>query len=122
MKDKICYYCGMPASTKDHVIPKAILKTFDIQFNSESLHQYIKNRTLLVPSCRECNNLLGATIQESLTARKAYLKKKLKQRYKKVLKMPKWTEEELNQMGKNLRSSIIASMNEKELIKKRIAW
>lgn len=47
-----CFYCNEPATTKDHVIPKAkLLKT-----------QTIKNNT--VPACKLCNTTRGCVPQE----------------------------------------------------------
>jgi len=118
----ICYYCGLLACTEDHVIPLSILNTLDRIADPETYRKLIKNRTMLVPACRECNCLLGSTYQKTLEERKAFLKKRLKQRYKKLLNTPDWSQAELNEMGPNLKKHIISCLYERDLIRRRIRW
>jgi len=102
-----CYYCGAVATDREHVVPR----------------QYIPNNNIMkVDSCKECNLLLGYTVQDSLQLRKDYLKEKLRIRYKKILTLPEWTEEELEEMEYNLRLHIEQGRRLKEIIKERLAW
>ena len=118
----ICYYCGAHADVIDHVIPKCILRSIGAVDDTEIYNRLLGKRMLLVPACRECNNLLGATYQSTVKARKKFLKQKLKIRYKKLLKMPDWNIWELNHLNDNLRSYIISSLEQRTLIKERLRW
>lgn len=117
MIDDICYYCGLPADVIDHVIPKIVLKSHDAVG-----HDIRKNRTLTVPACRECNSLLSASVQKTLQERKRELKIRLKRKYKKLLIMPEWNEEELSELSPRLRQYIEASQKHKQLVKLRILY
>lgn len=116
--DRTCYYCGLPASCVDHVIPRAVLKSLsDV---SETLGRTVSGRTLTVPSCRECNQLLGDSFQETLAERKNVLKTKLRKRYEKLLVMPHWEEEELSELGHTLQIAVRESIHNKEITKLRL--
>ena len=121
MKNKACYYCGLPASAEDHVIPKIVLKSYQA-VGMGMLDAIRGKRVLLVPACRECNSLLGASVQRTLTERKQELKARLKKKYKKLLKMPTWKETELKELSYTLRKTVEVALQEKELIKNRLSW
>lgn len=112
-----CYYCGLPASSVDHVVPRAFLSAIsgvDLSVN--------RHRILTVPACRECNSLLGASYQGTLEERKAHLKSILKTRYRKLLSSPPWSEAELEEIGPHLREEIERNMRNRDLIEARIRW
>ena len=119
---ELCYYCGQPASTIDHVIPKSILKQLTTLEDAEITHAILRKRALKVSACRECNCLLSDSLQDSLTDRKQYLKQKLRKRYAKLLGIPKWEDEEMENLGYNLSSYIKMSIKKKRLIRFRLDW
>lgn len=119
---ELCYYCGQIANTVDHVIPKSTLIKLDSLEDSETTLSILGRRKLTVPSCRECNCLLSDSIQESLTERKAYLKRKLRKRYARLLDMPRWEDEEVGELGCNLNQYIKMSINKKRLVRFRLEW
>lgn len=107
----LCTYCGEPADTRDHIIPWASQgskkeKTFE---NQE-----------LTSACLECNVLLGDKLFVTIPQRAAYLLKKIPQRYKKVLRQPEWTLEELKELGPSLRQSIEKVEIERLRLRRRI--
>lgn len=106
----------MPAGSVDHVIPRSVLRAV------KDLGPSWGNRILTVYSCLECNNLLGATIQGNLEDRKRYLKSRLKERYRKILRIPYWTNKQLEELSPHLAADIIASMHLRRRIEARIAW
>lgn len=57
-----------------------------------------------------------------LAERKKYVKKWLRQRYAKLIAMPKWSEEELEELGDGLNQYITASIEWRDWIKARLAW
>ncbi len=116
-----CYYCGLLTTEKDHVVPRMVLKMvkdLDLPVRNEIIGQ----RTLIVPACRECNSLLSSSYQDNLTERKRELKRRLKKRHKKLLKMPSWKEEEIDQLDPVLRQTIRASCEQKRILKMRLGW
>lgn len=94
------YYCGNPATCEDHVIPHSLLSRVDTRRTGYG--------TDTLPSCTECNSLLGSKVFDSLPDRKAYLAKQLRTRYRKELRAPTWTDSELADLGYNLREHAIA--------------
>jgi len=109
-----CFYCGLPADTVDHIIPRVVVTALmDIQFTAGRM---------TVPACRECNSALGAKVFSDPLEKKRWIKVWLRQRYKRVLQMPPWSESELAELQFNLREMTEAALRLKELIKSRIAW
>ena len=119
--DDLCYYCGMPASDTEHVVPRVVLHMIEGLPISEQ-KAFTRNRILTVRSCSECNHLLGPTVQGTLAERKRYLKERLRKRYRKILSMQDWTEEELNDLGGHLRGIVLAGIQERNRLRSRIAW
>jgi len=116
-----CYYCGILTSGIDHVIPKAILQYFD-NTDISKLQPIIKNRILTIPCCTECNHLLGANYQRTLKERKLFLKQKLRKRYKKILNLPNWNENEIKELKSHLQQFVRKGIEEKRIIKERLKW
>jgi len=119
---RICYYCGQRADSIDHIIPQTMLRMLASLADIEITRHLLRNRALKVWACRECNSLLSDSLQESLRERKNYLKIRLLQKYHKLLAIPKWEDNEIEELGYTLRTHIEASIRAKEYIKKRLAW
>lgn len=107
-----CFYCGMPADTVDHVPP--ISRVDDYRSMGLRHEIFIK-----VTCCKDCNTKLGASLQLSLVERYNVRQKQMEKEFKKILKMPVWSSEEIKKMGRNMRSSIVVSMQQKEMLKER---
>ena len=116
-----CYYCGRQATQVDHVIPQSMLRQLAMSTEPITM-EIIKHRALTVHSCGECNTLLSNIYLESLQAKKKYLKTKLRKRYKKVLEMPRWDQDEVEELGYNLRTFVQGSIDQKELVLERLRW
>jgi NMD protein affecting ribosome stability and mRNA decay len=111
-----CYYCGQISDTVDHVLPQSVEQALA----NSGLTTTIQSE--LVSCCRECNCLLGNRPPWTKYARKQKIKTMLRKRYKKLLASPNWTEEELLELGHELKSSVLALQAEKALVKRRIAF
>jgi len=116
-----CYYCGQPASDKEHVIEQSVLKSLR-GISNDLAREVIGHRKLVVPSCRECNLMLVGTVQFTLAERKQFVKFRLRQRYRHLLMMPDWTSEQIEQMGPHMRSHIIKSLRDRQRIQRRLSW
>ena len=51
-----------------------------------------------------------------------FIKKRLAKKYTKVLRMPDWDRQELDELGPGLRASVEAGMNAKLVIRDRLDW
>lgn len=108
-----CYYCGEPATSADHVIPRKALQMLRTLGDDTVTQEIIGNRILLVASCRECNSALGATIDDSLLSRRRRAKRYIARKYSQYLEMPHWSEEEIAEKGYSLRLLIIRGKDER---------
>ena len=118
-----CYYCGLPADSIDHVVPQSILEAAVMAGDMESYLGLIGwGRTLIVKSCRQCNSLLGASLQHTLAERKAELKARLKRKLARDLNIPDWTEVELEELGPRLRQVVTDGLERKHQAQARLRW
>lgn len=112
-----CYYCGIPATSEDHVLPLIVYREL-LAMNEPPE----KKRLLVVPSCHECNVLLTDNIFPSLQARKKYLKRRLRSRYQHIIHIPRWEEWEMRELGENLQSYVRQGHDARTLLYDRLAW
>jgi hypothetical protein len=118
-----CYYCGLPATTVDHVIPVSMLADLSTLGDDEAFEALTSRfRKHLVPACRECNSILGNKYVDSLAKRREYVKKRLRTRYDRFLETPDWNDSELSQVSDMLQGYIVHSIAKRDLIRQRIAW
>ena len=96
-----CHYCGAPATTKDHIIP------ISYNYNGRPNNANAKGGKT-VDCCRECNSLLGAKALFTIEERAHELAECLERRYKKELNAPVWADEDLEELGPNLRKQVEA--------------
>jgi len=115
-----CYYCGLPATSKDHAVPRALLRA--LADDPDALRHIMWNRRETVPCCRECNCLLGVSVQNTLEERKAFLKERLRRRYTRFLSIPDWSEEELFEMSGRLRRYVVSGLKKKAVALARLRW
>ncbi len=118
-----CYYCGLPATTVDHVIPQSLIKDLAILEDDYVTRQlYDRHRVREVDACRECNSALGAQYFDTLAKRKQWVQAWLRKRYKRVLVTPPWTDSELGQLSRRLQAHVIQSLDEKRVLLRRLGW
>lgn len=103
-----CAYCGAPAGTVDHVPPRTAA-------GNGAKHW-------LVPCCSECNSLLGARPLYTVEERQHFLAGAIRRRYEKVLRVPRWTAEELSEVGPSLRMSILSTQALSDAVRARLAF
>ena len=115
-----CYYCGLPADSVDHVIPRALLD--ELADDPEALRKLISGRRLTVPSCRECNSLLGTRYEPTLAGRQAYIKKQLRKRYKKYLLVPDWSDDDFRELDDMMQIYVKQGIKMRSVIRARLAW
>lgn len=108
-----CIYCGDNCSglQRDHVVSMA--------WRGGSRH-YGKGHT--VPSCPECNSILGDKAIHSIMERAEYLVTGIAKRNKASLNAQFFTEEELQELDPLLRREVIFGMQDKARIQRRINY
>jgi hypothetical protein len=110
-----CMYCGVPADSRDHFVPRSY--TNKMRAMGSSVHV-----SETVPCCRECNSTAGATIFSNVREKRFYIQDKYRNKYAKILNTPDWTQKELDELGPTLKSHVINGLRAKEITKQRIAW
>ena len=105
-----CTYCGEPADTRDHVVP--------VSWNHNGRPTSVSYQNT-VSCCKHCNNLLGAVPIHNVDSRRAFVAKKLSN---KVKEFTKWTPEELEELGPELKSRIEQTMLDKQALERRLLY
>lgn len=112
-----CFYCGLPATCRDHFPPLSRVERYR---KLGLIHELY----LLVPSCTECNSLLGDSLQNDMIERIEYLKQLLRHKYQTEGINKIWTEKELDEadLQGRLRTYVRGlSAKEKEAVD-RVEW
>lgn len=112
----ICTYCGDTAQTIDHVIPVSF---FDGKIVRSAA---LRGKGVRTYACSDCNCMLSNKYFESFRERCKYVNQGIERRFKRVLNMPVWTDEEFKELGKNIRSRLAEKLNLKALVLERIRW
>ena len=102
---KTCIYCGDIWRIENHHYKESVA-------NSGRKRTFTKKNTL--PTCRECNNLLGASNPSYIDCC-YFLYEKVSNKHKDLLSMPNWTIEELKELSKNLRRKTKLAMRKKKI-------
>lgn len=110
MKDFFCFYCGCYGESKDHVPP--ICYQFEIG----------NEQRILVRACILCNTLLGTRAFFTLLQRCDYLLSRYGKKYIRVLSIPAWTQEEIEELSGKLRRSVILGIKKKKFIEEKLIF
>ena len=94
---EFCYYCGLPPQ---------------IQGRSKEIIQ----------ACKECHSILINFFSCCAAGEAKILLNRYQEKYKKLLNLIDWNEEELQDMGKNMRTKIKSSLYQKYTAEARISW
>ena len=79
-------------------------------------------RLWIVPACMECNNAMNKIDADTVRERKKAAKTWLRKRYARYLSCGNWTDDEMEQLGYNLRQIVESGANIKEWVKRRLEW
>lgn len=113
-----CCYCGDPAEADDHVLPISAFRKLLAAGNVTIPDDLLR----IVPSCHECNSLLGDKIFRSFEEKRLYAKGAIARRYHSALEYPYWEPEELTQLLGNLHAWIASGQEARELIFERLRF
>jgi len=117
---RACVYCGIPADTIDHVVPRHLLiRAGAIGLDLSKLFLI---RDWELPACRECNSAIGGQVFRTLKERRECVRRHIRRKYRNVLRIPEWTDDEIAQMGPLMQREIRAGLAQQALAKQRLAW
>lgn len=108
-----CIYCGETANCYDHVIPRSYLSVS---------RRTGKEPGFKVPSCLQCNAILGDRVFQSLVARKAFVATRLRVKLHKDSAHCGWDEDELAEMGPHMRHSVEVQQARKKIADERLRY
>jgi hypothetical protein len=111
-----CRYCGAYAETVDHLPPL----TYAERMIELSRDELMATALVRVPCCVECNVLAGKVYHANIPERRAYVEKKLRRRYRRLLSVPLWSESELEECGYHLRGRIAAIDRQAVTVRERL--
>lgn len=114
-----CEYCGEPAQARDHVVPRAFRYMMEGTRELQAMLAVMPNT---VPSCHQCNSIAGADVFQSLAEKREHIQARLREKYWKVLYMPKWDDDEIEELDGRLRQSIAAAEAQRRIVATRISW
>ena len=106
----VCVYCGQPGSTRDHILPRA--------WTGEASRQF----TVTVPSCGECNSLIGESVADTIAERREIAQGRIRKKYHRILSHYEYTPAEIDEFGPGLRESVIRGLADKAHISARLEW
>ena len=105
-----CVYCGELATTKDHLLPRS--------YTGEAERLLIPT----VPACIECNSTLNDIFMPDVIERREYLKNKYRKKYKNLLKIIWYSDEDLMEFGPQLRTVLMDLMQGHITLMGRLSW
>ena len=106
----VCVYCGFPAGTKDHLVPRP--------WSGDTR----RSSVAVVPACGECNAWIGAAGSASIDDRRKIAHDRLRKARSETLAAPEWAEGDLAELGPVLRQHVEAKQRERKATLARLAW
>jgi hypothetical protein len=82
----------------------------------------VTHKGFLLPCCRECNAYAGTSYAFDFDSRINFVREKIEKKNAKYLKMPIWTEEDLEELSGKLRRSVKLCQEKRRIARKRLAW
>ena len=115
-----CFYCGVPAEEKEHTVPISYINDLE-RLRGLGLSVAIPEQKI-VPTCFECNQLLGKKYYGTPNQRKIELKVLLSDKYRKLIESPDWDDDEIVEMNGRMKEYIVIYQEAKKLIMKRLSY
>lgn len=106
----ICVYCGRHAGTKDHILPR--------HWGGESVRKFVAT----VPACGTCNSMLSNTVVWAINERREVAHRRAMKKYRRLLSMPKWDDEQLSGVEGSLRDYILDEMSKRAEVQRMLRW
>lgn len=113
-----CCYCGDPAEADEHVLPVSAFEKLMSVGRCEIPDDLLR----IVPSCHECNSLLGDKVFRTFAEKRLYAKSALAHHYHEVLDYPHWEPEELAELSGHLRRWVLHGQGVRDLVFERLRF
>ena len=111
-----CRYCGVVSCGYDHIPPIAHIERLSDVTDIDQIN------CRKVPCCKQCNLILGAVLLLTVPERRSHVRTSLRKKYRALLRMPYWDEEELAELDNDLANQIRQWSSFAEYIKKRLGY
>lgn len=108
-----CFYCGEPASGRDHCPPLVWADQF-----TRAQQRRDEVKFLLVPSCSHCNSILGSRALFTPLERVEYVAKRLEDMYERQAHL--WSEDEIKGMSPMFQKSIRGRKRQLDALRDRV--
>ena len=100
-----CVYCGEIPNSREHFPPATYSRT-----------------GIIFPACKECNGFAGTAFCCEFSDRVTHVKTKIRQKYRREVDMPDWSEEEIEEVSYNIKTGVQACMKIKKIARERLVW
>ncbi len=114
----VCVYCGDPATSRDHVPPLSHAASMVDLWAAQGRRPELR----LLPACRDCNSRLRNFPGTDLNERRREVKRKLRLKHRRLLGEYDWSDGELMELGRNLRSAIEGMEAKRRWIEARLEF
>ena len=115
-----CIYCGGPKECLDHVFPVSIAS--GLKLSAQGVKKVLFQGLNVIPCCNSCNLIAGDRHLTKILDKRHYIQKKLKQNYYKKLRTVNWDDDEIQELGKNMKEHVKKMINDRVNIENRILW
>jgi hypothetical protein len=112
----LCTYCGNVADQMDHVPPRSHRHAI-VMAGLSSRYPFI-----VVPSCQECNALLKDHPIWVVSERKAFVKRALRRKHAALLRIPRWSRDDTEELEGRLKQYVENSLTSREILRERLDW
>lgn len=116
-----CFYCGCPATEKEHTVPLDYIDELH-RLEAIGLIGIEIPEQKIVPTCYECNRMAGKRYLGTPKQRKNYIKTKIAEKYKKILQSDSWSDDEILELDGHLKEHIVIYQELKKLILARLKF
>ncbi len=106
--DVLCVYCGWDADSVDHILPRT--------WTGDAARPFIPT----VPACRDCNARINDAFAPTLGERRRIAYESLERKYRKLLRNPSWSDDEMAELGPRLRHELECREALRRMVKYRL--
>ena len=109
---EVCFYCGEPGVDRDHIHPVCLRGDSERRFQDQET----------VFSCKECNNILNGNFFSDIIERLTFLVNKFILRYELDKIQPVWTDEDIGELGRELRLMVKRKLKARQDAERRLLY
>lgn len=115
-----CVYCGQPQDCLDHVFPVSAAAGLDL--NRPGVIAELGQGLNLVPCCNSCNHIASDKRFTNIRLKREYIQHRIYELNSKYLRTVEWSEDELVELGFNMRQQIAQMQHNRKVIENRINY